>query len=90
RKLKKLKRLLATTGKKAATSNLSKRYNQRKRWMSARIIRLFSFKQSPINCFAVLVYAPIYIGRGTLRTLRKWDTSRKEDTLNVGHLGYRG
>ena len=48
--------------------------------MSVRIIRLFSFKQSPINCFAVLAYGPIYIGRGTPRTLRMWDTSRK-----VGH-----
>ena len=46
--------------------------------MSVRIIRLFSFKQSPINCFAVLAYGPIYIGRGTPRTLRKRDTSRKE------------
>ena len=51
--------------------------------MSVRIIRLFSFKQSPINCFAVLAYGPIYIGCGTPRTLRKWDT------LDVGHFGYR-
>ena len=52
--------------------------------MSVRIIRLFSFKQSPINCFAVLAYGPLYIGRGTPRTLRKWDTlvivGKREDS----------
>ena len=46
--------------------------------MSVRIIRLFSFKQSPINCFAVLAYGPIYMA---------WDT---KDTPNMGHFKKRG
>ena len=54
--------------------------------MSVRIIRLFSFKQSPINSFAVLAYGPIYKGRGTPRTLRMWDTSRKEGHSERGTL----
>lgn len=54
--------------------------------MSARIIRLFFFKQSPINYFAVLAYGPIYIGRGTPRALQMWDTSRKEGHPECGTL----